>query len=209
MNLQEELLVDLPFEITLIDTGFQRPCFAASYLIRSGDSAAFIEVGASYNVSRLLSVLDLKGISRDSVQYVIVTHIHLDHAGGAQELKRITKAPVWIHPFDLPGINFRPDGQLYDGQEIAFGTFRLSVIHTPGHSPGGVSFHAPGAVFTGDTLFAGSVGRSDFPGGSHEQLMKGVREKIFPLGDELRVYPGHGPHSTIGRERTHNPFFRF
>jgi glyoxylase-like metal-dependent hydrolase (beta-lactamase superfamily II) len=82
------------------------------------------------------------------------------------------------------------------------------VIHTPGHSPGGVCFQAPGVVFTGDTLFAGSVGRTDFPGGDHNLLVQRVIQKIFPLGDKLRVYPGHGPHSTIGRERMTNPFFR-
>ncbi|RLB27035.1 MAG: MBL fold metallo-hydrolase, partial [Deltaproteobacteria bacterium] len=84
----------------------------------------------------------------------------------------------------------------------------ISVIHTPGHSPGGVSFHSPGAIFTGDTLFAGSIGRTDFPGGDHDKLVEGVLTKIFPLGDDLRVYPGHGPATTIGRERLTNPFFR-
>ena len=87
------------------------------------------------------------------------------------------------------------------------GSFRITVIHTPGHSAGGVCFHAPGVVFTGDTLFAGSVGRTDFPGGDHHLLVQGVIQKIFSLGDELRVYPGHGPQSTIGRERMTNPFF--
>ena len=105
-------------------------------------------------------------------------------------------------------LGFASDGDLFEGQEISWGKFTLSVIHTPGHSPGGVCFHAPGAVFTGDTLFAGSIGRTDFPGGNHQQLIRGVVEKIFPLGDELRVYPGHGPHSTIGQERKFNPFFR-
>ena len=100
------------------------------------------------------------------------------------------------------------DAPLVDGQRIQVGTYTLSVIHTPGHSPGGVCFHAPGAVFTGDTLFAGSIGRTDFRGGDYNALIRGVREKIFPLGDALRVYPGHGPATTIGRERATNPFFR-
>ena len=91
---------------------------------------------------------------------------------------------------------------------MPLGNFRIRVIHTPGHSAGGVCFHAPGVVFTGDTLFAGSVGRTDFPGGDHNLLVQGVIQKIFPLGDKLRVYPGHGPHSTIERERMTNPFFR-
>jgi len=91
--------------------------------------------------------------------------------------------------------------------QIEIGDYKISVIHTPGHSPGGVCLHAPGAVFTGDTLFAGSIGRTDFPGGDHRLLIEGVRKKIFPLGDDLRVYPGHGPASSIGTERTRNPFF--
>jgi glyoxylase-like metal-dependent hydrolase (beta-lactamase superfamily II) len=142
------------------------------------------------------------------VRYILITHGHIDHIGGAEELRRITKAPVFIHPLDAPGLNFKPDANLYDGQKIELGTYRISVLHTPGHSPGGVCFYAPGAVFTGDTLFAGSVGRTDFPGGDHHRLIEGVVKKVFPLGDELRVYPGHGPASTIGRERSTNPFFR-
>ena len=142
------------------------------------------------------------------IRYILLTHFHFDHTGGAQEIKGITQAPVWIHPLDASGLDFQPDGNLSDGQKIALGRFMVTVIHTPGHSPGGVCFHAPGAVFTGDTLFAGSVGRTDFPGGDHNRLVNGVRQKIFPLGDELRVYPGHGPHSTIQKERLTNPFFR-
>ncbi|MBN2419449.1 MAG: MBL fold metallo-hydrolase [Deltaproteobacteria bacterium] len=152
----------------------------------------------------------VKEISRTGleIKQILITHGHFDHTGAAHELRRITKAPVWIHPFDAGGLGFTPDGNLFDGQKIPLGTFSISVIHTPGHSPGGVNFYAPGAVFTGDTLFAGSVGRTDFPGGDHNQLVQGVIKKIFPLGDEIRVYPGHGPNSTIRNERIGNPFFR-
>ena len=103
-------------------------------------------------------------------------------------------------------MGFKADGPLTDGRRVSAGSVGLKAIHTPGHSPGWVCLYAPGVVFTGDTLFAGSVGRTDFHSGSHKQLIQGIVEKIHPLGDDTRVYPGHGPRTTIGRERLHNPF---
>lgn len=141
------------------------------------------------------------------IERILLTHCHFDHTDGAEELKKITGAPVFIHRLDKAGLSFSPDEELRDGDTFQVGTWNVSVIHTPGHSPGGVCLHAPGAVFTGDTLFAGSIGRTDFPGGDHNALISGVIRRIFPLGNDLRVYPGHGPASTIGRERMSNPFF--
>ena len=98
-------------------------------------------------------------------------------------MKEITGAPVLIHSLDSNGaLGFEPDDHLVDAQKIPLGGNEISVIHTPGHSPGGVCFQAPGVVFTGDTLFAGSIGRTDFPGGNHQELIQGVMEKIFPPG---------------------------
>jgi hydroxyacylglutathione hydrolase len=142
------------------------------------------------------------------IEKILLTHCHFDHTDGAIELRKITGAPILTHPLDAPGLSFTTDGELKDNETFKVGTYNVLVIHTPGHSPGGVCFHAPGAVFTGDTLFAGSIGRTDFPGGDHNALIRGVVNRIFPLGDDLRVYPGHGPASTIGRERMMNPFFR-
>jgi glyoxylase-like metal-dependent hydrolase (beta-lactamase superfamily II) len=156
-------------------------------------------------VLRIVKEITRSGLT---IKYIAITHGHIDHVGGVSELKRITKAPVLIHRLDAGALGARPDGFLEEGEVVQVGTYSISIIHTPGHSAGGVCLYAPGAVFTGDSLFAGSVGRTDFPGGSHELLVEGVRRKIFPLGDGLRIYPGHGPESTIGRERQTNSFFR-
>jgi len=177
---------------------------ANCYILGCSKTLEGLVIDPGDEVMRIVREISHLGLN---IKYIFLTHGHFDHTGGAEQLRRITGAPVWIHSLDQPGLGFPPDGNFYDGQVFWVGTYKITVLHTPGHSPGGVCFVAPGAVFTGDTLFAGSVGRTDFPGGSHSQLVSAVKTKIFPLGDELRVYPGHGAPSTIGRERMTNPFF--
>lgn len=158
-----------------------------------------------------------------SVAYIINTHGHFDHVGGDADIKA-QGGVLAIHSEDAPmldeaqdhGILYgvkipeqpSPDELLKDGTKLTAGSITLEVLHTPGHTRGGVCFfdRKGGNLFTGDTLFAGSVGRTDFEGGSFEELMDSIKKKILPLGDTVKVFPGHGPSSTIGREKMMNPF---
>lgn len=167
----------------------------------------------------------LAGLQKQALQlkYIINTHGHFDHVGANKALKDKTGAPLLIHRVEAPMLaqlsasaavwgmqmdNSPPaDRLLEDGDRIAFGEITLEVIHTPGHSLGGISLYTPKDLFVGDTLFAGSIGRTDFPGGDYETLIAGVRARLFVLDDDVRVYPGHGPSTTIGEERRFNPFF--
>ena len=156
------------------------------------------------------------------VKYIINTHGHFDHVGGNKRMKDATGADILIHSLDAQMLDYisqsasawgmnaedspPPDRMLKDGDEVKFGNITLKVIHTPGHSPGGISLYSDGFVFVGDTLFAGSIGRTDFPGGDFETLLSSIRKKLFVLGDDVRVFSGHGPETTIGAEKKYNPF---
>jgi len=155
---------------------------------------------------------------------VINTHGHFDHVGGNSKVLEKTGAPLLIHQGDahfltsvkevaaMYGVTTedspRPDRFLEDGMLLPFGNYQMEVRHTPGHTPGGCCLYlaAQGMVITGDTLFADGVGRTDFPGSSHEALLEGIRTKLMPLPDATKAYPGHGPATTIGHERRHNPY---
>ncbi|MDY0133323.1 MAG: MBL fold metallo-hydrolase [Desulforegulaceae bacterium] len=161
-----------------------------------------------------------------TLKYIINTHGHFDHVAANKAMKDATGAKILIHEEDAPmlsqlstmAVSFGlsaensppPDRFIEDGDLIEFGELTIKVIHTPGHSKGGVSLYCEKekVLFPGDTLFAGSIGRTDLPGGSYGDLIKNVRTKLFPLGDDVKVFPGHGPETTIGAERKLNPFFQ-
>jgi len=152
-----------------------------------------------------------------------LTHGHLDHVLGVPSIAAATGAPVWLHPADRPlydavpeqaawfglaspGRLPAPDQQLSHGMRVPVGHLSFEVRHTPGHSPGSVCFVAPGVVLGGDVLFAGSIGRTDLPGGDFETLIASIERELLPLSDDTILYSGHGPETTIGRERRTNPF---
>ena len=161
------------------------------------------------------------------VKYIVATHAHIDHVGGLEQLKRATGAAVLMHAADLPlyenvavqaeWLGLPPpevvsvDQFLKEGDALRFGAYVLEVLHTPGHSPGSLSLHLAGTetkIFSGDTLFQQSIGRTDLWGGSYEQILKSIHSRLLIFPDETPVFPGHGLSTTIGDERETNPFLR-
>ena len=197
------------------------PLMANCIIVGCKETKKAVVIDPGDDVDRILVELSEEQLT---VSKILNTHGHFDHVGGNQRLKDTTGAPICIHSDDAPmlehvsssaaafgmRVNNSPkaDEILKDGDIIKFGNLALTVLHTPGHSPGGVAFYAPGVVFVGDTLFAGSIGRTDFPGGSYDQLIASVRNKLFTLDDKTIVYSGHGPETTIGEEKRSNPFFQ-
>jgi hydroxyacylglutathione hydrolase len=184
--------------------------------------AAVIDPGG--DLDRIESAL---ADTKVTVERILLTHGHIDHAGGAAELKERLNVPIeGPHEADkflldrLPEsgrsygmVNARavtPDRWLNEGDVVTIGELSFDVLHCPGHSPGSVAFVNPGQRFAivGDVLFQGSVGRTDLPGGDHETLLRSIRDKLLPLGDDVSFICGHGPTSTIGAERASNPFLQ-
>ncbi|MGH2754742.1 MAG: MBL fold metallo-hydrolase [Actinomycetota bacterium] len=158
-----------------------------------------------------------------TITAIVATHAHFDHVLAAEYVRAKTGAPFYLHDDDKPilswlqesgrlflGVELPPppdvDSSAREGELISAGSARLEVFHTPGHSPGSISLVARDVVFSGDTLFAGSIGRTDLPGGDTDALLRAVREKLFILDDALPVLPGHGPATTLAEEKRSNPF---
>lgn len=156
---------------------------------------------------------------------ILCTHGHVDHMAGAGPLSDAVGAPVYIHEADAGALASprtkliglaggvmatrpRQVRFLEDGEKVEVGDLTLEVLHTPGHTPGGVSFYLPGYLFCGDLIFQGSIGRTDLRGGSLQGLLRAVKEKVWDLPDDTRILPGHGPETTLGEERAYNPFLR-
>jgi hydroxyacylglutathione hydrolase len=178
--------------------------------------------GDSERIAQRIQQLGLKLVA------ILNTHGHFDHIMDAWALQKRLGGEIYLHAKDkvivqqsMAGMGsfFAPkhrltgekiDQNLEEGDSLVFGKIHMKVLETPGHTPGHVSFHLSdaGVIFVGDTLFSGSIGRTDFPGGSYDQLIRSVREKIFPLDGETVVHPGHGPETTVGHEKRTNPFFR-
>jgi glyoxylase-like metal-dependent hydrolase (beta-lactamase superfamily II) len=195
------------------------PFQANAYLLvgSSGTRAALIDPGLE--VEAILDAVRRRGLT---VEWILNTHGHLDHTAGNAAAKRATGAPlaihredvVWLERLQAQGVAFgiqvedspAPDVVLEDGQRLPFDGLTLEVLHTPGHSPGSVCFRADDLLFVGDTLFRGSVGRTDLPGGSWEVLKRSIQQRLLVLPDALPCWPGHGPETTLGEERRSNPF---
>ena len=191
------------------------------YILGSPDTGEGIVVDPGAEPERIAAAVERLGLR---VKYILNTHGHFDHVGGNRRLIERSGAKLLIHERDLPFLSRAsaaaasygltaddsppPDQFLADGMRVTFGSCGLTVLHTPGHTPGGCSLYleGEGIVLTGDTLFADSVGRTDFPGSSHEALIEGIRTKLLTLPEETRVFPGHGPSTTIGREKRLNPY---
>ena len=206
-------------------TPFQQNCT----ILWDDDSKQAVVVDPGGDVDRILAAIDKSGVA---VERIWLTHGHLDHAGGAAELREALRNRVGdadgvpiegpdqrdeflLHGLEAQGAgygfavrNVTPDRWLREGDSVALGEHRFDVLHCPGHTPGHVVFvnHAARFALVGDVLFQGSIGRTDFPYGDHAALIRAITEKLLPLGDDLGFLCGHGPGSTIGAEREGNPF---
>jgi glyoxylase-like metal-dependent hydrolase (beta-lactamase superfamily II) len=191
------------------------------YILGCEDTKEVAIIDPGDNADEIIKAIDNEDLKP---VYIINTHAHFDHIGGVKTLQDHFNIDFLLHEEDLFlvdnasaqarafGLDPIPKPEVNkfvnNGDKISLGNKVINVIHTPGHSPGCVCYLIDNNVFVGDTLFAGSIGRSDLPGGSYETLINSIKEKLFPLIDNTIVYPGHGPSTTIGAEKKHNPFLK-
>jgi glyoxylase-like metal-dependent hydrolase (beta-lactamase superfamily II) len=209
----------------LLEVRAVAPFLKNGFVLGCEETREAVLVDPGDEVDQLLDVVSAK---RLSVGHILLTHAHVDHVSGVARAHTALGAPIYLHPDDLFlynaaveqatffGLTVEPpppvDRSYVDYPEIAFGRYTIRVYHTPGHSPGGVCLRVGRTgttglqVLVGDTLFAGSIGRTDLPGGDHATLIRSIETVLFAMEDEVEVYPGHGPKTTIGRERRTNPF---
>ena len=189
------------------------------YVVGCGETKEGVVIDPGGNPKRILAAVERDGLA---IRYVLNTHCHFDHMAANADIVAATGAPLALHPAEIPILQARggaimfgvsvkesplPDVELEDGQTLEVGTLRFQVLHTPGHSPGSVTFYLEeGVAFDGDVLFALGIGRTDLTGGDWDTLMRSIREVLFALPDETVLYPGHGPKTTVGYEKTHNPW---
>lgn len=206
-----------PITIRTLSLG---PIGTNCYLVADKTTKAAMVIDPGDEAGRVLAEIEKNAWK---VAYVLLTHTHFDHIGAVREVVEATKAPLALHPNELPlyrsgggaalfGLPRRaypePDLLLEPGQTIAVGALNVEVLFVPGHTPGHVAFYCAQAqaVFSGDVLFQDGIGRTDLPGGNYATLMRSIREVLFKLPDETTVYSGHGPATTLGAEKRNNPF---
>lgn len=201
---------------------FTSPLFGQNaYLVRCTRTGDQMAIDPGGEAGAMADAVDQAG---GVLRAIVLTHAHMDHIEGVAELARRAPAPIHLHPADRPLYDAAPqqaamfghrlepppapDAALHDGQTLTLGDSEFEVRHVPGHAPGHVLLYAAGAgvAFVGDVVFAGSIGRTDLPGGSFDTLMRSIRDRVMTLPADTRLLTGHGPETTVDRERTTNPF---
>ena len=210
----------------ILESAAVGPFFKNGYVVGCENTRKAVFIDPGDEVEQLLAFVAAEKLD---VTHILLTHAHVDHVSGVAEAKRTLGVPIYLHRDDLflydnavrTGMMFGltveqppPVDVFYDGEgPISFGDYRVRIVHTPGHCPGGVCLAiskdgdaSPPHLFVGDTLFAGSIGRTDLPGGNYDTLLKAITQTLFAFPDDSIVYSGHGPETTIGREKATNPF---
>ena len=209
----------------IVESRAVAPFYKNGFVVGCEETREAVLIDPGDEVASLLAFADRSGLA---IRRILLTHAHVDHVTGVAVAKRALNVPIHLHHDDLFlyeravemgamfGLTVEPqppiDHFYTPAEVIAFGTYEARVLHTPGHCPGGVCLQigkkntAGKDLFVGDTLFAGSIGRTDLPGGDYNTLIAAIRNVLFPLGDDAIVYPGHGQNTTIGEERRSNPF---